>query len=234
MKKSYIDEYNDLVDKKCNEKILAKKNKIKQNVMSSNLVFNKNLNAFITPKLITEKQFMSSVKNLFKYLGQSIPTEPVLEDLYEKVFNLYTLEQFMEFTDLVEFGGFNDLNEAYNAFLKNNESQEVITINDDLNERTINDDLNERSNNLLEEIQQQSFSQIYPPVGSERDYGFAKSGRKQEMSITSREQSERERRAKEVMDTPGRPVSMANIYSAERGRPTETIIDSMSQIYTRP
>jgi len=225
MKKSYIDEYNDLVDKKCNEKILAKKNKIKQNVMSSNLVFNKNLNAFITPKLMTEKQFMSSVKNLFKYLGQSIPTEPVLEDLYEKVFNLYSLEQFMEFSDLVEFGGFNSLNEAYNAFLKNNESQEVITINDDLNER---------SNNLLEEIQEQSFSQIYPPVGSERDYGFAPSGRNQEMSITAREQSERERRAKEVMDTTGRPVSMANIFSAERGRPTETIIDSLSQIYTPP
>jgi len=27
---------------------------------------------------------------------------------------------------------------------------------------------------------------------------------------------------------------MANIFSAERGRPTETIIDSMSQIYTSP
>lgn len=160
MKKSYIDEYNDLVDKKCNEKILAKKNKIKQNVMSSNLVFNKNLNAFITPKLMTEKQFMSSVKNLFKYLGQSIPTEPVLEDLYEKVFNLYSLEQFMEFSDLVEFGGFNSLNEAYNAFLKNNESQEVITINDDL----INDDLNERSNNLLEEIESITNEQVLEPL----------------------------------------------------------------------
>jgi len=225
MKKSYIDEYNDLVDKKCNETLLAKKNKIKQNVMSSNLVFDKNLNAFITPKLITEKQFMSSVKNLFQYLGQSIPSEPVLEDLYSKVFNLYTLEQFMEFSDLVEFGGFNNLTEAYNAFLKNNESQDVTENTDDLTERT---------NNLLEEIEEQTFSQIYPPVGSERDYGFVPSGRNQEMSITAREQAERERRGKEVMETTGRPVSMANIFSAERGRPTETILDPLSQIMERP
>jgi hypothetical protein len=225
MKKSYIDEYNDLVDKKCNEKILLKKKNIKQNVMSSNLVFDKNLNAFITPKLLTEKQFMSSVKNLFKYLGQSIPAEPVLEDLYQKVFNLYSLEQFMEFSDLVQFGGFNNLTEAYNAFLKNNESQEVTEFRDDLTER---------SNNLLEEIEEQSFSQIYPPVGSERDYGFAASGKSQEMSITTRERAERERRGKEVMETPGRPISMANIYSAERGRPTETIINPMSEIYVPP
>lgn len=225
MKKSYIDEYNDLVDKKCNERLLAKKNKIKQNVMSSNLVFDKNLNAFITPKLISKNEFMNNVKNVFQYLGQSIPSEPVLEDLYEKVFNLYTLEQFMEFTDLVEFGGFNNLTEAYNAFLKGNESQDVITINDDLNER---------SNNLLEEIQEQTFSQIYPPVGSERDYGFAPSGRREEMSLSSREQAERQRRGKEVMETTGRPVSMANIYSAERGRPTETILESLSQITVPP
>ena len=225
MKKSYIDEYNDLVDKKCNEKILLKKKNIKQNVMSSNLVFDKNLNAFITPKLMTEKQFMSSVKNLFKYLGQSIPAEPVLEDLYQKVFNLYSLEQFMEFSDLVEFGGFNNLNDAYNAFLKNNESQDVVTITDDLTER---------SNNLLEEIQEQTFSQIYPPVGFERDYGFVPSGRREEMPVSTRQQAERERRGKEIMETPGRPVSMANIYSAERGRPRETILEGVSQIVLPP
>jgi len=114
---SYIDEYNSLVDKKCKEQIKVKKNKSVKDILSGNAKYVKDLNAYVVPETLTKKQFMNGVKNVFKYVGKSEPKEVVLEDIYEKVFNSFTFEEFSQFMDLAQFGGFNSLNEAYNAFL---------------------------------------------------------------------------------------------------------------------
>jgi len=114
---SYINEYNSLVDKKCKEELKVKKNKSVKNILSGNAKYVKELNAFITPETITKKQFMNGIKNVYKYLGKPQPKEPILENVYEKVFNSFTFEEFAEFMDLAQFGGYSNLNEAYNAFL---------------------------------------------------------------------------------------------------------------------
>jgi hypothetical protein len=114
---SYIDEYNSLVDKKCKEELKVKKNKSVKNILSGNAKYIKELGGFITPETITKKQFMNGIKNVYKYLGKAEPKEPVLEDIYEKVFNSFTFEQFSQFMDMAQFGGYSNLNEAYNAFL---------------------------------------------------------------------------------------------------------------------
>lgn len=114
---SYIDEYNSLVDKKCKEELKVKKNKSVKNILSGNAKYIKELGGFITPETITKKQFMNGIKNVYKYLGKSQPKEAVFEDIYEKVFNSFTFEEFAEFMNLAQFGGYSNLNEAYNAFL---------------------------------------------------------------------------------------------------------------------
>ena len=114
---SYINEYNSLVDKKCKEELKVKKNKSVKNILSGNAKYVKELNAFITPETITKKQFMNGIKNVYKYLGKPQPKEAVFENVYEKVFNSFTFEEFAEFMDMAQFGGYSNLNEAYNAFL---------------------------------------------------------------------------------------------------------------------
>jgi len=114
---SYIDEYNSLVDKKCKEELKVKKNKSVKNILSGNAKYIKELGGFITPETITKKQFMNGIKNVYKYLGKAEPKEAVFEDIYQKVFNSFTFEEFAEFMNLAQFGGYSNLNEAYNAFL---------------------------------------------------------------------------------------------------------------------
>lgn len=114
---SYISQYNDLVDKKCKEQIKVKKNKLVKDMLSGNAKYNKDLNIYVVPETLTKKQFMNGIKNVYKYVGKSEPKEPVLEDIYAKVFNSFTFEMFAQFLDLAQFGGFGTLNQAYNAFL---------------------------------------------------------------------------------------------------------------------
>ena len=114
---NYIDQYNNLVDKKCKEQIKVKRNKSVKDILSGNAKYIKDLNAYVVAQTLTKKQFMNGVKNVFKYVGKSEPKEIVLEDIYEKVFNSFSFEQFAQFMDLAQFGGFKTLNEAYNAFL---------------------------------------------------------------------------------------------------------------------
>lgn len=114
---TYIDQYNNLVDKKCKEQIKVKKNKSVKDILSGNAKYIKDLNAYVVPETLTKKQFMNGVKNVFKYVGKSEPKEVVLEDIYEKVFNSFSFEEFSQFMDLAQFGGYATLNEAYNAFL---------------------------------------------------------------------------------------------------------------------
>jgi hypothetical protein len=114
---SYIDEYNNLVDKKCKEQLKIKKNKSVKDILNGNAKYIKDLNAYVVEPTLTKKQFMNGIKNVYNYLGKSFPREPVFEDIYEKVFNTFTFEQFMEFMDLAQFGGFSSLDDAYKSFI---------------------------------------------------------------------------------------------------------------------
>ncbi len=114
---SYIDEYNNLVDKKCKEQIKVKKNKSINDMLSGKTKYNKEFNAYVAVEPITKKQFIINIKNAYKYLGQSVPKEVELEDIYAKVFNTFSMDEFMQFMDIVQFGGHTTLNDAYRAFL---------------------------------------------------------------------------------------------------------------------
>ncbi len=114
---SYIDEYNNLVEKKCKEQIKVKKNKSINDMLSGKTKYNKEFNAYVAVEPITKKQFIINIKNAYKYLGQSVPKEVELEDIYAKVFNTFSMDEFMQFMDIVQFGGHTTLNDAYRAFL---------------------------------------------------------------------------------------------------------------------
>ena len=114
---SYIDEYNNLVDKKCKEQMKVKKDKSINDLLSGKTKYNKEFNAYVAIEPITKKQFIINIKNAYKYLGQSVPKEVELEDIYAKVFNTFSMDEFMQFMDIVQFGGHTTLNDAYRAFL---------------------------------------------------------------------------------------------------------------------
>ena len=178
--------------------------------MASNRVYNKELGGFVAPDLLTNKQFKNTIKNIYEYLGQKTPNEPELEDLYVKAFNDFTEEQYIDFMNLVFLGGFDNIQDAYNSFTKN---------------------LQEPENLALPKIDiTEGFSQYYPPVGSEALYGFAPSGRREEMSATTRQVEEGQRRTREFAESRGRPVSEATIFTGERGRIRETTIEGLSDI----
>ena len=145
---SYIDEYNDLVDKKCKEQMKIKKDKSINNMLSGKTKYNKEFNAYVAIEPITKKQFIINIKNAYKYLGQSIPKEVELEDIYAKVFNTFSMDEFMEFMNIVQFGGHATLNDAYRAFLDELRINENVNV--DENEQS---DLVLASNNLFEEIE---------------------------------------------------------------------------------
>ncbi|MCP4970805.1 MAG: hypothetical protein GY932_09465, partial [Arcobacter sp.] len=82
------------------------------------------------------------------YLGQSVPKEVELEDIYAKVFNTFSMDEFMQFMDIVQFGGHTTLNDAYRAFLDELRIKENVNV--DENEQS---DLVLASNTLFEEIE---------------------------------------------------------------------------------
>jgi len=145
---SYIDEYNNLVDKKCKEQIKVKKNKSINDMLSGKTKYNKEFNAYVAVEPITKKQFIINIKNAYKYLGQSVPKEVELEDIYAKVFNTFSMDEFMQFMDIVQFGGHTTLNDAYRAFLDELRIKENVNV--DENEQS---DLVLASNTLFEEIE---------------------------------------------------------------------------------
>ena len=145
---SYIDEYNNLVDKKCKEQMKVKKDKSINDLLSGKTKYNKEFNAYVAIEPITKKQFIINIKNAYKYLGQSIPKEVELEDIYAKVFNTFSMDEFMEFMNIVQYGGHATLNDAYRAFL--DELRINQNVNVDENEQS---DLVLASNNLFEEIE---------------------------------------------------------------------------------
>lgn len=145
---SYIDEYNNLVDKKCKEQMKVKKDKSINDLLSGKTKYNKEFNAYVAIEPITKKQFIINIKNAYKYLGQSVPKEVELEDIYAKVFNTFSMDEFMQFMDIVQFGGHTTLNDAYRAFLDELRINENVNV--DENEQS---DLVLASNTLFEEIE---------------------------------------------------------------------------------
>lgn len=145
---SYIDEYNNLVDKKCKEQMKVKKDKSINDLLSGKTKYNKEFNAYVAIEPITKKQFIINIKNAYKYLGQSVPKEVELEDIYAKVFNTFSMDEFMQFMDIVQFGGHTTLNDAYRAFLDELRIKENVNV--DENEQS---DLVLASNTLFEEIE---------------------------------------------------------------------------------
>ena len=207
---SFIDEYNKNVELDCIKIMKSKKLKVNRDYLASNRVYNKELGGFIAPDLLTNKQFKNTIKNIYEYLGQKIPNEPELEDLYVKAFNDFTEEQYIDFMNLVFLGGFDNIQDAYNSFTKNLQKPEIPQRRDiDITE---------------------GFSQYYPPVGSEALYGFASSGRSEEMPVTTRKIEETQRQAREFSESTARPVSESTILSGKRGRPRETTLEGLPDI----
>ena len=217
---SVIDSYNTFVDKKCKEVMKKNKSLATRDYLSANRVFNKELGGFISPKLLNKETFKNIIKNSYKYLGEKSVTEPQLEDLWEKGFNTFSMDEFMEYIDIVQSGRFATIEEAFNSFKK------------ELDDRTATASMTMSSPSIeiTEDLsvdfgQGDQYTQVYPPVGSEAEYGFAPSGRDQEMSATMRSQQERLRTTREAGEG-GRPVPQSNILTGMRGRPANIDIGS--------
>ena len=124
---SYISQYNDLVEKKCKEELKVKKNKEIKNILAGNAKYNKEFNGFVAAPTLTKEQFVSGMQNAYQYLGEGFRGKIAVEDIYQKVFNSFTFEEFNEFMDLVAFGGYNNLLDAFNAFYKSTKPDVAVT-----------------------------------------------------------------------------------------------------------
>jgi len=124
---SYISQYNNLVEKKCIEQLKVKKNKTMKDILSGNAKYNKEYNGFVAAPTLTKEQFVSGIKNAYEYMGQGFTGQVAVEDIYQKVFSSFTFEEFNEFMDLVAFGGYSNLLDAFNAFYKSTKPDVAVT-----------------------------------------------------------------------------------------------------------
>ena len=223
---SIIDSYNKFVDKKCEE--VMKKNKIKSNrdYLAVDRVFNKELGGFVAPKLLNKETFKNIIKNSYKYLGESILSEAQLEDMYKKGFDTFSMDEFMEYIDLIQSGRFATIGEAFNSFKKELDDR-IATASMTLSSPSI-----EITEDLSVDFGD-PYTQVYPPVGAEAEYGFAKSGINQEISNTARKQLERERIQAELSGTGTRPVLEKSIFTGKAGRPSDPVVVESSGFIER-
>ncbi len=90
---SYIDEYNDLVEKKCIEKNKKNKEKQRNGLLNPNLKFSSSLNAFIPPDddddspKMNKNDFMDIVKSKYESLGKEPPSDVEMEDAFVQLNN---------------------------------------------------------------------------------------------------------------------------------------------------
>lgn len=215
-----IDAYNKFVDKKCNEVMKKNKSLAARDYLSVDRTFNKELGGFVSPKPLNKQTFKNIIKNSYKYLGEKVITEPEMEDLWKKGFDTFSMDEFIEYIDLVQSGRFATIEEAFNSFKKELDDR-TATASMTLSTPSIEitDDLS------VDFGEGGQYTQVYPPVGSEAEYGFAPSGRDQEMSATMRSQQERLRTTREAGEG-GRPVPQSNILTGMRGRPANIDIAS--------
>ena len=212
---SYIDKYNKEVEEKCKEIMMNKKNIIRRDILAPNKIFNSNMGGFVSEPNLTKNQFINIIKNGYVNLGEKTPSVSELEDLYIKSFNNFSFEEFTEFMDLIQFGNFQTIEDAYKSFIVDLKDR-----NTSLPEPSSPPPSPESSVDITENV---TFQQFYPPVGFESQFGFIPSSRNSEMGISSRREAEIERRRSEASTTGLRPVK--DIYSSLKGRPRDMILD---------
>ena len=107
---SYIDEYNDNVEKQCIIKNNKNKKKQRNGLLNPNLKFSSSLNAFIPPPnsdspKINKSDFINIMKSSFKTLGKDPPADEELEDIFMNMSELDILEFNNNLTeiDIAEF-----------------------------------------------------------------------------------------------------------------------------------
>lgn len=242
---SFVDQYNEFVEKKCKEQSVKNKVKSYRDYLAENRVYSKELGGTIAQPLLTERQFKNVIKNAYTYLNQKIPTEPELEDLYAKSFNTFTFQEFNEFMDLLQFGEFNNIQDAYKSFTQELRNRELIAT-EPLEVSTdgsivssipssafsaptpspieIDEDLSVTIGDV--------FTNIYPPIGQETQFGFSRMGKKAEMSESMRSQQETLRRQQELKEG-GRPVPEQATLSGQRGRPLQFDLPDLGDINQR-
>jgi hypothetical protein len=257
---SYIDQYNKFVEKKCKDQSVKNKIKSYRDYLAENRVYSKELGGTIAQPLLTQKQFKNIIKNAYVYLGQKIPTQPELEDLYAKAFNTYTLDEFTEFIDMLQSGDFDNIQDAYKEFtqeLRNREriATEPLEVSTDgsIPSSIPSSAFSAPTPSAIEIDEDLSvtigdvFTNIYPPIGQETEYGFSvmgrdnemsetmrftKMGKKKEMSEYMRSQQETLRRQEELKEG-GRPVPEQATLTGQRGRPLQFDLPDLGDINQR-
>lgn len=224
---SVIDSYNKFVDNKCKEVMKKNKSLATRDYLSRDKIFSKELGGFVSPKLLNKETFLNVIKNSYKYLGNKAITEAEAEDLWKKGFDSFSMDEFMEYIDLVQSGSFATITEAFNSFKKQLEDR---TATASMSLSTPSTSLSTPSVDFAEG---DPYTQIYPPVGSEGEYGFAKSGINQEVSNTARKQLERERIQAELSGGGLRPVMEKSVFTGKAGRPAEPVIVESSGFIER-
>jgi len=220
-----IDAYNKFVDNKCKEVMKKNKSLATRDYLSRDKIFSKELGGFVSPKLLNKQTFKNVIKNSYKYLGEKTPTEAEAEDLWKKGFDNFTMDEFMEYVDLIQSGQFDTIGDAFNSFKKQ------------LDDRTATASMSLSTPSSIAMTPSvdlgDPYSQIYPPVGAEAEYGFAKSGINQEISNTARKQLERERIQAELSGSGIRPVLEGSIFTGKAGRPSDPVVVESSGFIER-
>jgi len=238
---SYIDQYNEIVEKKCKEQSVRNKIKSYRDYLAENRVYSKELGGTVAQPLLTQKQFKNVIKNAYINLDQRIPTESELEDLYVKSYSIFTFEEFNEFMDTLQFGEFNNIQDAYKSFTQELRNRELIATeplegtSDGSNPSSAFSaptpspiEIEEDLSVTIDDV----FTNIYPPVGQETQFGFTKMGRTAEMSETMRSQQETVRRQQELKDSE-RPVPQQATLTGQRGRPLQFDLPDLGDINQR-
>ena len=143
-----------------------------------------------------------------------------------KGFDTFSMEEFMEYVDLIQSGSFATITEAFNSFKKELDDRAAtasMTLTPSSIDMTPSVDFAEGD----------PYTQIYPPVGSEAEYGFAKSGINQEVSNTARKQLERERIQAELGGSGIRPVLERSVFTGKAGRPSDPVVVESSGFIER-
>lgn len=246
---SYIDQYNEIVKKKCKEQSVKNKVNSYRDYLAENRVYSKELGGTIAQPLLTQKQFKNIIKNAYVYLDQRIPTKSELEDLYAKAFNTYTLDEFTEFIDMLQSGDFDNIQDAYKSFTQELRNRERIatepfelsgdgSIPSSIASSIPSSAFSAPTPSPIEIDEDLSvtigdvFTNIYPPVGQETQFGFSKMGRANEMSESMRSQQETLRRQQELKES-GRPVAQQATLTGQRGRPLQFDLPDLGDINQR-
>jgi hypothetical protein len=243
---SYIDQYNALVEKKCKDQSIKNKVKSYRDYLAENRVYSKELGGTIAQPLLTQKQFKNIIKNAYIFLNQQIPTQSELEDLYAKAFNTFTFEEFNEFMDTLQFGDFNNIQDAYKSFTQELRNRERIateplevTTDGSIPSSIPSSAFSAPTPSPIEIDEDLSvtigdvFTNIYPPVGQETQFGFSKMGRANEMSESMRSQQETLRRQQELKESGGRAIPQQATLTGQRGRPLQFDLPDLGDINQR-